>query len=94
MLRFIFNNKRSEILARNTRRNIGSNKSYAINSHSSSQYNFDRRTMNSLGGPLCQSCVSVNCPSWWEPNTTSSNGCQFQCLTTTPGLYFYCSGIL
>jgi len=40
----------------------------------------------------CGNCSTANCPSnMWSENTTSSNGCKWQCPTGT-GVYIYCNG--
>ena len=93
MLKFIFNNRRNERLSSNSRQSLGTGfkKSSSNGSrHDSWQNNFNKNTLSSSS---CQSCSAVNCPSWWELNSPSSNDCQWKCLSTTPGVYFYCNGI-
>ena len=91
MFEFIFNNSRSKILFNNSRQSIGSNKNYAINKHASWQQSFNKRTLGATSS--CDSCATANCPSnYWSENTTSSNGCQWQCPTGL-GSYYYCNGI-
>ena len=90
MFKFIFN-KRSERLSINSRQAIGSKKSFPNGSrHESWQQNFNN---NVTYISSCGDCSTANCPSnMWSENTTSSNGCKWQCPTGT-GSYYYCNGI-
>ena len=92
MVQFIFNT-RNERLTKNPRQSIGSNKNYAINRHASWQHTHNKNTNTRLASSSCGNCSTANCPSnMWSENTTSSNGCQWQCPTGT-GYYYYCNGI-
>jgi hypothetical protein len=83
---------RNERLSSNSRQSLGrgSNKSYAVNSKASWQYNFNK---NTLSVSSCQSCSLVDCSTNnWSQNNTSSNGCQWQCEEYDHS-YTYCNGI-
>ncbi len=95
MKQFIFNIIQNHRLTNNSRESVGrgSKRSTGNGSrHESRQYIHNKNTISSLGASSCGNCSTIDCPSWWEQNTSSANGCQWQCPTMTQGYYFYCNG--